>query len=78
MHTEVMSGAEVTWTPGGFPARPRRGVAQLPQRQRAQRVMERLNGVQYCGRAFSASIGLGGVLSKDLWLCHLSLEHDAL
>ncbi|KAI0353763.1 hypothetical protein OH77DRAFT_592368 [Trametes cingulata] len=31
MHTEAMGGADVTWTPGGIPARLRRGAAQLPR-----------------------------------------------
>ncbi|KAI0349948.1 hypothetical protein OH77DRAFT_1153172 [Trametes cingulata] len=30
MHAEAMGGADVTWTPGGIPARSRRGAAQLP------------------------------------------------
>ncbi|KAI0353731.1 hypothetical protein OH77DRAFT_587726 [Trametes cingulata] len=31
MHTEAMGGADVTWTPGGIPARSCRGAAQLPR-----------------------------------------------
>ncbi|KAI0359354.1 hypothetical protein OH77DRAFT_1020652 [Trametes cingulata] len=30
MHTEAMGGAELIWIPDGFPARSRRGGAQLP------------------------------------------------